>query len=368
MKLETGRISERALLFSVVCFMQGTVLRAGFITSVTQNDSWAMALSGLAVSLVFVAIYSALMHRFPEKNLFEISEQALGGVFGRAVCVLYLFFFLTLAALNTHDLGDFVVGYMMPETPMPAVILLFLLVCMYSIKKGIENLIHLAAALCFIALSMVAVNVILILKDLNLAYLRPFFQLPFSKYLQATLTVAALPMGEILAFTMITPMLGAKKKAGKIFALGLSISAIYMMVVLLRDITTLGPMISVLLIPSIESVRYISLAGVLTRIESLYAVITICLFLFKVIILLYAFIIGIAQLFRLKSYYTVLRISTALVFFYSLIVFKSAMENADWGATTAPIFSLSFELLIPAVTLGVACLRKMGSGVEEATQ
>ena len=152
------------------------------------------------------------------------------------------------------------------------------------------------------------------------------------------------------------------------FALGLTISAIYMTAVLLRDITTLGPMISVFMLPSFESVRYVSLAGILTRIESLYAVLMICLFLYKVIILLYAFVLGVAQLFKLKSYHPVLRVCTALVFFYSLIVFKSAMENANWGGTTAPIFSLSFEFLIPAVTLAVACLRKIGSGGEEAAQ
>ncbi|MEA4893111.1 MAG: hypothetical protein VB085_11205 [Peptococcaceae bacterium] len=34
------------------------------------------------------------------------------------------------------------------------------------------------------------------------------------------------------------------------------------------------------------------------------------------------------------------------------------MENMDWGATVAPFFSLTFELLLPALSLLAACFRK----------
>ena len=59
-----------------------------------------------------------------------------------------------------------------------------------------------------------------------------------------------------------------------------------------------------------------------------------------------------------------LLISAAFVFFYSLFVFESIMENMDWGATTAPFFSLTFELLLPAVSLLAASLRKAGGARE----
>lgn len=383
MKLERGKISSKDLMFSVFCFMQGTILRSGFIISITRHDSWAMAFTGLLFTLPIVAIYVALLRKFPGKSLIEIDDIIFGPVVGKVVSVLYLFFFVSLAVLNTRDLGNFVVDYMMPETPIEAIILLFLIGCVYAIHKGIENLMHLSTLLCIIAVGAVVINSILVLKDVQPGFLRPFFQLDLMKYVQGTVSVAAVPMGEILAFTMITPMLGKRKKAAKPLLLGLIFSAVSMTIVMLRDIITLGPLVSIVSLPSFESIRYVSLGGILTRMESIYAVVLVVLFLFKVSILLYAFVLGLTQILsgkgrtspdtdnadqsleaesplNPKNHPPLVFISAALVFFYSIFVFESVMENMNWGATTAPFFSLTFELLLPAVSLLVASLRKIG--------
>ena len=173
-----------------------------------------------------------------------------------------------------------------------------------------------------------------------------------------TATVTAIPMGEVLAFTMITPMLGKDEKPGKMMASGLTISATLLLIILLRDITTMGPLVTIVRLPSFESVRYISVAGILTRMESIYAVILISLFLFKVVILLYASVLGLAQIMNFKIYSPLAILCGGFVFFYALIVYKSIMENFDWGATTAAFFGLTFELLLPAITLVAASLKK----------
>jgi len=358
MKLENGHVSERALMFSVFCFMQGTMLRAAFIVAITKNDSWAMAFTGLVFSLLLIVIYVALFRRYPQKNLFEINESIFGPIFGKLISVLYLFFFLSLAALNTHDLGDFVVGHMMPGTPLTAVILLFMLVCVYAIRKGIENLLRLSTVLAIIGVGAVVINSGLILKDVQINFLKPLFQLPLEKYIQGTVTITAIPMGEIVAFAMIVPMLDKNKSAGKALAKGLVLSAIFLAFIMLRDIVTLGPLITIVGLPSYESVRYINVAGVLTRMESIYAIILISLFMFKVGILLYASVLGLAQLLNFKSYPPLIRICGASIFFYALIVFEAVMENVDWGATTAPFFSLTFEFALPTFSLVAAVIKK----------
>ena len=383
MNPEMKKISWKELMFAVFCFMHSTILRSGFIISGTRNDSWAMAFTGLLFTLPIVAIYVALLRKFPGKSLIEIDDIIFGPVVGKVVSVLYLFFFVSLAVLNTRDLGNFVVDYMMPETPIEAIILLFLIGCVYAIHKGIENLMHLSTLLCIIAVGAVVINSILVLKDVQPGFLRPFFQLDLMKYVQGTVSVAAVPMGEILAFTMITPMLGKRKKAAKPLWLGLIFSAVSMTIVMLRDIITLGPLVSIVSLPSFESIRYVSLGGILTRMESIYAVVLVVLFLFKVSILLYAFVLGLTQILsgkgrtspdtdnadqspeaesplNPKNHPPLVLISAALVFFYSIFVFESVMENMNWGATTAPFFSLTFELLLPAVSLLVASLRKIG--------
>lgn len=364
MMLENDRITEKALLFSVFCFMQGTILRYGFIVSITRNDSWAMAFTGLLCTLPIVAILAALLRRFPGKSLIEINDIVFGPVLGKAVSALYLFYFLSLAALNTRDLGNFAVDYIIQETPIAAVILLFMIGCAYALRKGIGSLMRISAALSIASVAALAVSFILTLKDGQFDFLKPFFQQPLGKYVQGTVTVTAVPMGEILAFTMIAPMLGKGKRAGKPLALGLTFSAVFMAIVMVQNVISFGPLVSTLSLPSFESLRFVSIGSVLTRVESIYAVILLLLFLFKVSILLYAFVLGLAQLLHLKDYWKITLISAALVMFYALLVFESVIENMDWGATAAPFFSLTFELALPAVTLLAAFLRKPQKALE----
>ena len=363
MNPEMKKISWKELMFAVFCFMHSTILRSGFIISGTRNDSWAMAFTGLLFTLPMVAIYAVLLRKFPGKSLIEIDDIIFGPVLGKIVSALYLFFFVSLAALNTRDLGNFVVGYMMLETPLAAVIFIFLIGCVYTIRKGIENLMNLSTFLFIISVGALAVNCVLVLRYIQPEFLKPFFRLEPLKYVQGTVSVAAVPMGEVLAFTMVTPLLGKDKKAAKPLLL------------------------SIVSLPAFESMRYVSLEYTLTRMESIYAVILVILYLFKVSILIYAFALGLTQmlsrksqlypnpdnanrlyererLLSLRGYPPFLLISAAFVFFYSLFVFESIMENMDWGATTAPFFSLTFELLLPAVSLLAASLRKAGGARE----
>lgn len=389
MKLEKGCISPKDFVFATFCFMQATVLRSGYIVGLTRQDSWAMAITGLLFSLPMIGIYAMLLNSHPGKNLFEIDDLVFGPVLGRFVSALYLFFFLSLAALNMRDLGNFTVGYMMPETPMSVIFLLFLIGCVYGLGKGIKNLMYLSPLISFITISALVVNFILLLSDVDFSFLKPFFQMEMGKYVQSTVSVAAVPIGEIVVFLMLTPMLKEGAKAGTPLLLGAALSALSMMLVLVRDIITLGPLSMIVSLPSFESVRYISLSGVLTRLESIYAVTLVLLFLFKISILLYVFALGLTQLLnqgsRLpanrqsnnqliepeqmphkKRYPPFLRLSAALVFFYSLFVFESVMENRDWGATAAPFFSLTFELFLPAVTLLAVGLRRLARPKEVA--
>ncbi len=377
MKMARGSISSNDLMFAVFCFMQATVLRSGYIIGITRQDSWAMVITALLFTLPLVAIYAALLNKFPGKNLFEIDDIVFGPVLGKIVSALYLFFFASLAALNMRDLGHFVADYMMPGTPLAAIFCLSLVGCAYGIYRGIHNLLRLSTIICIISASALIINFILVLPDIDPGFLKPLFQLEFGKYVQGTISVGAVPLGEILAFTVLTPMLGKGIKAGKPLMVGLVLSALSMVVVVLRDIVTLGPLVAIVTLPSFESVRYISVAGFLTRMESIYAVILTVLFLFKISVLLYAFAMGLTQILSpksslpadiaaqetgqpqpQKSHPPLLLLSTAFVFFYSLFIFESIMENMDWGATAAPFFSLTFEFLLPAITLLTASLRK----------
>ena len=387
MILEKRSITRREFILTIFCFMHGTVLRSGFIISITRQDSWIMAITGFLLSLLIIATYSALMKRFPGSNLVEINEIVFGRILGKTISSLYLFFFISLAALNTRDVGNFVVSYTMPETPIEIVSLLFLICCIYAIKKGISNIFHLSIVAFTITFIAMLINSLLIVKDANFEFLAPLLRSAPQKYVQGTVSLAAVPMGEVLVFTMLTPMLKNTEKIGRPLFFGILLSTLVMIVVMLRDIVTLGPLVSVVSLPTFESIRYVSLSDILTRLESIYSIVLTMLYIFKVTLLLYAALLTVNQILAGKEREKtgvmeekhqsqpkktdttppLLLLLTAFVWFYSHFVFESVVENMNWAATTAPFFSLTFEFFLPALTLFIAGIRKLDRKKEAYT-
>lgn len=379
MNQQKGSFSAIEFTLAVFCFVHGTVLRSGYIISITRQDSWITAIFAFFASLIPVAIYGALMKKYPGRSLAEINELVFGRIVGKIFTGLYFFFFLSLTALNTRDAGNFVTGYTMPETPLKAISVFFLFACAYAVKKGIHHLIELAPLIFTVTVTTMVFYSVLSLKDADFDYLLPMLRQEPVKYVQGTLTLAAVPKCEILSFMMLAPMLKENKKAGKCLVLGLVLSTLGSISVMLRDTTILGPLVSVVSLPTFESIRYTTLTNLLSRLESLYAIVLVLLYLFKVSVLLYATVASLEQIFAPQkvdalpfhaehplgkpepsSSPPLLFILTALVLFYSNTVFESVTENMNWAATTAPFFSLTFEFLLPAVTLLVAVLRGAG--------
>ena len=117
MQIDKGKISGIQFMFTVACFIQSSSLLTSFFTSITKQDSWIVVILGFVMSIPSLLIYTYIMKIFPDKNLMEINNIVFGPIIGKVVSVLYLWFFLTLSALNTKDLGDFVQKTTMQNTP-----------------------------------------------------------------------------------------------------------------------------------------------------------------------------------------------------------------------------------------------------------
>ena len=358
MNIEKGRLTGIQVMWATCCFIQATVLRSVFVISVAGRDSWLMAITGFLCFAPIAAVYAVMLRWFPQKNLFEINEKVFGKIAGKAVSAIYLFFFITLSALNLRDVGTFVVDFVMLDTPEIAVLILFAVFCVYAVRKGVEGFIRVSTIFPFIGFAIVLLNFGLVLKDVKWGFLQPVLAQEPMKYIQATHITATIPLGELIVMLMLAPNIRKGEKAGKFLFFGALVSAVFMFIVILRDIVTLGPLAEMVSLPSFEAVRTVNLKGVITRTESLYAFLMTALMYFKVCILFYASSLGIAQILGLKEYKPLVCVMAALIVGYSTFVYNSTIENGFWGTSIAPFPWLFFEYILPALTLLVARLRK----------
>lgn len=357
MELEKGKISDSQLIFSIGCFIQGSTLLSAFVISVSKQDTWFVVLTGFIASLGVMGIYIALMKRYPYKNILQMFEAIFGVFAGKIISTLYFFYFLSLAALNSRDVGNFVLGYILPDTPMIAVLAMFMFVCSWVVRSGIENLVRYSFWYVLVSFIVIFLIYVLLIKDMKFSNLLPAFTLPPVKYVQGTHIVAAIPFCEIVVFLMMVPSLREQDKAARSFLLGLLIGGVTLLAIVIRDVATLGNLIGIVALPSYEAVKLIDIADILTRMEVLYAIELLFLQFFKVSVLFYATVLAMAHVLGLRSYKPYVLTTGIIIASLSIIVFRSPMENAQWGPTVAPFYNTIFQLLFPGIALLTSLLR-----------
>ncbi len=351
------KISNSHAMFSIACIIQGSVLLSSFIIGISRQDSWIVVIAGLLFSLLFSFVYIALAQKFSGCTLVQINDAVFGKAAGRGVSALYLFFFLSLCALNTRDLGGFVTGNLLSGTPEGVVVALFVLVCAWAVRKGICSLLRLSPMICILALVVIGFNATLLIKEYRLEAFLPVLNQPPLKLLQATQIITAIPYLETVAFLMIFPRLRETDKIKKTFFGGLALGALTMLTVVARDIGVLGNMAGQFAMPTYQSMTLIAIADVLTRMEVLFSALFITLQFYKVSILYYVTVKITEQTFGMKRQGSLVPVIGALIVPYALTVFQSGSENTFWAGTVAPFFSNFFEMVLPVLTLLVAAIR-----------
>ena len=268
-------ISSNQLAYSVAAFILASNLLTSNLYQFAKNDSWVSVLIAFAASLLIVGIYSLLSRRYPGMSLPEINNAVYGKVVGKAVTVLYIFYFITLALFNTRDLGDFIKSSVLRETPRMLIFIVFILLCAWAVRKGPVNMTRygfLATAVC---IGAVLTNTLFLADKYEPRFLLPVLTLPVRNYLIGAHIVTMLPFCEIMTFTMLIPHMHRPLEFGRAMRKGLTIAAVMLLLVVLRDTVVLGKFTTIFSMPSYFTARYINIGDILTRVEIIYAIVLV---------------------------------------------------------------------------------------------
>lgn len=359
---DTGKISAGQLKFSVACFVQSSVLLSGFFAKVSRQDSWISVLMGFALFIPVYYVYHVLLKQFPGKSLLQIGSEVFGKAGGRIMAIFYAFFFWSLSALNTRDVGNFVTNHILPETPLIFVMAFFIIVCIYAVRKGVETITRYSYIFVVITFVVLIGNGILLIKDMKYENFLPMMTYEPIKYVQSAHNIASISFGEVFVFLIMVPNVSAEKASfSRVLFFGVLIGAASLLFTVLRDVAVLGSDYMLPSVPSYGVVRNINIADIFTRMEIFYALIMIILHFFKVSILLYGTMVCISHAFNLKSFYYLVPIMGALTVFLGVISFDSAMVNAAWGASESVWHTSFYQVALPVlllITLGIKSLFK----------
>ncbi|WP_157794131.1 GerAB/ArcD/ProY family transporter [Paenibacillus donghaensis] len=333
----------------IILFVTGTSLFMGVAGS-SGNSSWISILFAMVLAFPLMLLYARLHTLFPGRDLFDMLITVFGGILGRLFSCLYIWYAMHLGALILRNFGEFSKTVALTATPMLAPMLCIGLLCIWVVKAGLEVLGRSAKFLVLLTIAATVIVQLLCIPKFQFHHLLPLIDNGWPLVFTDTMGTFTFPFAEIVVFLGAFTVLPEKANARKIMLGGLFYSGGIILLVSLRNLLMLGPdTLSTLYFPTYVAISRINVGDFLTRIEGSVSFIFVTAIFVKVSLCLYMASNGVAKIFKLKSYRSVVLQIGLIMIYFADFVYKDIMEMQYFAYHIYKIYALPFQVGIPLV-------------------
>lgn len=190
------------------------------------------------------------------------------------------------------------------------------------------------------------------IKELNYSNIMPMVDQGWQPVWHGAFSAFSFPFAEAILFTAIFTSVKGKKSLVNVFMVGLLISGGLLLLITLQNIFMLGPYtMSNVYFLTYSAVGRINIGEFIQRIEGSMAIIfVICIFM-KLAVCLMAASKGIAKLFGLSSYRSVVMQTGLLTAYLAYVIYDNIMEMQYWAQHIYSYYALPFQVIIPVILL-----------------
>ena len=333
----------------VILFTIGVSLFMG-VSGESGNSNWIALIFAIILAVPLMLIYARLHVLFPGKDLFDMLLAVFGGFFGRVLCCLYIWYAMHLGSLVLRNFGEFSRTVALTSTPMLAPMLVTGLLCVWVVNAGIEVLGRSAKFLLLFTLAVTLVIQILSVPKYEYHHLKPLLENGWGPVFSDTAGIFTFPFAEIVIFLGAFSALPSKGSAKRVLLSGLLAAGVIMITISLRNLLMLGPdILSGLYFPSYVAVSRINIGDFLTRIEGSSAIVFVTSLFVKVSVCLYAASRGIAKVFKLQSYRSVVLQLGLIMVYLAQFIYKDIIQMQYFAYHIYKIYALPFQVVIPVL-------------------
>ncbi|MBY9079895.1 endospore germination permease [Paenibacillus sp. HN-1] len=339
---------------SIVLFCMGGSLFLGN-SGASGNSAWIGVLIAMALACPLMLLYARLQALLPGKNLYGMLESVFGKLIGKSLSCLFIGYAMYLGAIALRDFGEFSKTIALTATPMLVPMMGVGLLGIWVAHSGIEVMGRTSKFLFLVAITGLVIVLLLSIPNFNPHYLKPLLDKGWRGIFIDAATTFAFPFGEVVLFLGVFDCLSAKTPLYKALLGGFGIAGLLMLAVTLRNLLVLGPeVISSLYFPSYVAVSRIDIGDFLERIEGSSAIIFVTALFVKVSVCIYVAARGIAHLFNLKSYRSVVLQTGLIMILFADFVYKNIMDMVYFSFHIYKVFAFPFQVLLPAALLAGA--------------
>ncbi|MBD8842156.1 endospore germination permease [Paenibacillus sp. CFBP 13594] len=315
--LEQGRLGTRQLTTLIFMMVVGDMMLIypSVITSYAKQDSWICAFIGVPLGMALMAMILKLCSMHPEKNLVQMARSILGFWPGTFFSCFYLFFFIIGASTHTREVGDFMTTQIFPYTPIRIIILMFVIVIAWGVSHGLETMGRSSELLMPVVIVFIVVLAVCLLPQIDTRNLKPVSDTGVVSISQGILVSIIYPIGEVVPIMMILPYVAKQAHRTRDVIIAAGLGSLVLATLVTISLLVLGAFLTQHNIyASFVLSQKISIGSFFERIEAIMASSWLISTYFKAMIYLYAFIVGCAELFKLKQYQILVLPASILIF------------------------------------------------------
>ncbi|MHA6534489.1 GerAB/ArcD/ProY family transporter [Paenibacillus sp. BAC0078] len=332
-----------------ILFIIGSSLFMG-VSGQSGNSSWIALIFAILLAVPLMLIYARLHKLFPGKDLYDMLITVFGAIFGRVLSCLYIWYALHLGALVLRNFGEFGKSVALTSTPMLVPMLVIGLLCIWVVKAGLEVLGRSAKFLLLFTVTVLVLLELLSIPKFQYHHLLPVLDSGWRLVATDTIGTFTFPFAELVIFLGAFSVLPKKVSAKRVLVSGVLLAGVIVIFVTLRNLLVLGPnILSSLYFPSYVAVSRINIGDFLTRIEGSSAVLFVTALFVKVSLCLYVTCNGVAKVFKLSSYRSVVLQMGLIMVYLSDFIYENIMQMEYFAYHIYKIYALPFQLVIPVL-------------------
>jgi spore germination protein KB len=339
-------ITKRQAVSMISLFIVGSSLVMG-MSKYSKQDAWMGMLIAMAAMMPVIYFYARLLHRYPGKDVFEISIAVFGKILGRVVIALFAWYGLHLGALVLKNFSQFIQVTAFNQMPQTISLICMMVLVIWVSKRGIEVLGRWSAVVLPILMIIVAATVLLLIKDMKISNLLPVGEninmVPKDAWADFTF-----PFAESVLFLGVLNVMQKGDKPGKAWVYGVLVGgAILLFGGLLRNILVLGfPSELDFTFPSYSAVSIIIAGSVVSRIENVVGANLLMAGFVKISICLIAASKGTARLINADDYRPLVAPLGLLMVALASIIGQNIFQMFDF-LSVYMVYALPFQVIIP---------------------
>jgi spore germination protein len=336
-------ISPFQLLFLVFNFLlTGTLITApAMMTQVSKQYTWLVPILVCPLILLMIVLIfkgkKSLTKVFTTnqlsrtKNLFHL-------VLGIFIVVVYI--------KDLRALVDFIAGYLLPNTPIPVIVLFLSLTLIYISSAGLEVI----ARITLIQMITLAVTIILIplllINEFEITYLFPVVTEGTIANLSRSSFLMFPWMGEIVIFLLLLGNISTEKGVKGSFILGTCLALLFLFLLIITSIAVLGDYImSQATYPNMFMIQEINLTDFLDRLDLIIVILWMPCCISKLALSLYCLFRILINLKVTKSNLLFTPVGL-LLGILSILLFTTNIVHLEFTFYTWTIMAIILEMLI----------------------